>query len=275
MTEPPFEMIDGFRCYAPSRAYEGIDYPLDGFEVTAQVEARSFWCRSRNRILRGVVERYADRRRPQQLLEIGCGTGGVAGALSRVPNVHVTGSEIYLSGLRYARSKLAEVEFIQLDATNIPFRGAFDIVGAFDVLEHIDADIHVIEEVHHALRPGGLFVVTVPQYPWMWSRLDELVHHKRRYTRDDLRRKLVAAGFRIEFMSSFVTLLFPFMLASRVLSRSTKAHADEGEQFASEVTLPPAINRVFDWAMRVDEAALRMRVSLPFGGSLLAVARRT
>ena len=117
-------------------------------------------------------------------------------------------------------------------------------------------------------------MVTVPQYQWMWSGLDEVVHHKRRYGRPELLRKLRSGGFDVEYCSSFVTTLFPAMAASRLLARIRPAQADAREAFASQVTLPPAANRLFDRVMRVDELALRAGLSLPFGGSLLAVARK-
>src|SRR5437879_587607 len=170
---PTFVEIDGFRCYAPALALECADYPSEGFDVTAEVEANSFWCRSRNRILRRIVERFTDRSRQLAMLEIGCGIGGVIAELRQVPNLRLTASEIYLQGLRYARSRFPDVDFIQLDATDMPFQGQFDIVGAFDVLEHIQADDRVMRAVHESLRPGGVFIVTVPQYQWMWSPLDE------------------------------------------------------------------------------------------------------
>jgi SAM-dependent methyltransferase len=281
---PAFVEIDGFRCFAPARALECADYPHEGFEVTAEVEANSFWCRSRNRILRRIVERFSDRSRPVSMLEIGCGIGGVAAELRRVPGLRLTASEISLQGLRYARSKYPEVEFIQLDAAEIPFREEFDVVGAFDVLEHIQDDERVIQGVHDALRPGGVFVVTVPQYAWMWSSLDEIVHHKRRYSRADLLRKLRAHDFEVLYRSSFVTALFPAMAASRLLARRRPPAASgppaasaalNREAFASHVTLSPAANRFCDRVMRIDELALRGGLSLPFGGSLLAVARRS
>lgn len=270
-----FTEIDGFRCYAPDVARDFADYPGEGFDVTAAVEANSFWCRSRNRVLRRVVERFTDRSRRLDMLEIGCGIGGVVGELRRFPHLRLTASEIYLHGLRYARSRFPDVTFIQLDATAIPFQAEFDIVGAFDVLEHIQDDERVMQGVNKALRPGGLFLVTVPQYQWMWSALDEIVCHKRRYSRADLGQKLRRSGFEVLFASSFVTLLFPAMAASRLLSRTRNPAGDRKEAFASEVTLPPAANRVCDWVMRVDEAMLRGGISLPFGGSLLAVARKS
>jgi len=271
---PEFIEIDGIRCYAPHLALREDDYPASGFDVTAAVEARSFWCRTRNRILHRVFDRFVDRDRPLDMLEIGCGIGGVLRELRHVPNLRLTGSEIYLAGLRYARVALPGINFIQLDATAMPFREAFDVVGAFDVLEHIEADEHTMRGVHQALKPGGVFVVTVPQYQWMWSRLDEIVKHKRRYGRSELVGKLQQTGFDVIYVTSFVTTLFPLMLAARLRSRGRVPAADAAEAFTAEVSLPGPINGVFDKVMRLDEAALRLGFTLPFGGSLLAVARR-
>jgi len=273
--EPVFTVIEGFRCYAPDMAFASGNYPAEGFAVTAAIEAGSFWCRSRNRVLRDVIERFTDRTRRLAMLEIGCGIGGVVAELRRLPHLQLTASEVALEGLRYARPRCPEVTFIQLDATAIPFRDEFDLVGAFDVLEHIDADQRVIRGVHEALRPDGLFIITVPQYPWMWSALDETVHHKRRYRRSELLRKLRDNGFDVLFCSSFVTALFPAMAASRLLGRGTSTRRSGEEALAAQVTLSPLVNRVCDWIMRVDELALRLGFSLPFGGSLVAVARRS
>lgn len=270
----PFTEIEGIRCFAPELALSYADYPSEGFDVTAEVEARSFWCRSRIRIMRGIIERYADRTRTLDMLDIGCGIGGMVGGLQSLGRLNLTGSEIYLAGLKYARSRLPDAAFIQLDATKIPFADAFDIIGAFDVLEHIDDDERVMASVRDALRPGGLFLVTVPQYPWMWSHLDDIVHHKRRYTRGELRGKLRASGFEVLRTTSFVSLLFPAMVLSRLLSRTRERSADTTKEFASEVNLSGPLNAAFDVMMRVDEALIALGLSLPMGGSLLAVARK-
>ena len=64
------------------------------------------------------------------------------------------------------------------------------------------------------------------------------------------------------------------MAASRLLSRMRPAQTDTRKAFASQVTLSPVANRFCDLVMRIDELALRAGISLPFGGSLLAVARK-
>jgi SAM-dependent methyltransferase len=267
-------IIDGFKCYAPALAADYADYPADGFELTAAVEARSFWCRTRQRVLRLIIDRFTVRTARLDMLEIGCGIGTVLSSLQALPHLRLTGSEIYLEGLHYARRRLPDVDFIQLDATDIPFREAYDVIGAFDVVEHIEADQIVMRGVHAALRPGGLFIVTVPQYQWMWSRLDELVLHKRRYSRRDLLAKLRAADFEPVYTTSFITALFPLMAAARLSGRGRSVSEDAKADLESHMRLPVAMNIVFDWISRIDEALLKRGVSLPFGGSLLVVARR-
>ena len=268
----PFEVIDGFRCYAPQMARAAADYPREGFEITARVEADSFWCRTRNRILRQVFLRFTDRSRPLDVLEIGCGIGGVLRELRSIPNLRLTGAEVSLEGLSFARASVPGVEFIQLDATSLPFREEFDVIGAFDVLEHIDADETVMQQVHQALRPGGVFVITVPQFQWMWSTHDELFKHKRRYNRRLLAARLEPAGFKVIYVSSFVTALFPLMMAARLFARNPAASESTGAAIQAHVGMSPAVNWIFDKVMRVDELALRLGMVLPFGGSLLAVA---
>jgi len=274
ISDAPFVEIDGFRCFAPKLAVDHADYPSEGFDVTVRLEERSFWCRTRNRVLIHMIRRFIDCSRPLDMLEIGCGTGTVLSALQEIPSLRLTGSEIYLHGLRYARTRLPDVEFIQLDATDIPFRESFDAVGAFDVLEHVDADELVMRQVYKALRPGGLFIVTVPQYRWMWSQLDEIVHHKRRYGRGELLQKMRRAGFDVRYTTSFVTVLFPLMAAVRLRDRSRRSSGNATSDLDAQANLPPVLNTLFDWIMRVDEVLLKLRLTLPFGGSLLAVARR-
>ena len=267
------QVIDGIRCFAPDIAAAHDSYPSEGFDVTVEVEETSFWCRSRNRLVLSLMQRYAPRRPSTRVLELGCGTGTVLSALRTLPGVDLTGSEIYLSGLRHAQRRLPEVKFIQLDATVMPFVDEFDVVGAFDVLEHIPDDEAVIANVYRALTCDGVFLVTVPQYQWMWSELDELVKHQRRYAREQLVSRLERAGFAVEYSGSFVSALFPLMAAKRLMSRK-KARENTREAFAEHVQLSPGVNRIFDRVMRVDEALIERGISLPFGGSVVAVARK-
>ena len=71
-----------------------------------------------------------------------------------------------------------EVEFIQLYARQIPFDKEFDAIGAFDVIEHISEDELVISNCYKALKPRVHIYISVPQYMFMWSYVDDFAYHK-------------------------------------------------------------------------------------------------
>ena len=269
-----YTIVDGIKCYSPEEANRYADYPDDGFDVTDKLEEGSFWVRSRNRLLKKIINNYSLQFNNARVLEIGCGTGAFIREIVQNRNLRITGSEIYLKGLLYAKKKLPNVEFIQFDARQGRLAEKFDIIAAFDVIEHIDDDISAISNVYQMVSDGGYFIVTVPQYMFLWSRLDEIVKHKRRYSKNELLIKLQQQGFAINFCSSFLFVLFPLMLISRMLDRQKKAVDSSEMEFENRVKFSKALNWVFDKLMRIDEALIERRMSLPFGGSLVVVAQK-
>jgi SAM-dependent methyltransferase len=264
--------IDGFRCYAPALALGSEDYPVELYDRLRCLEEKHFWFQARNRIILRIFRRlFACQARPR-VLEVGCGTGYVLQGLAAENHYELTGLEAHIAGLRHARGRLPSVEFVQADARNLPYDSAFDAVGAFDVIEHIVEDDAVLAGVCRALKPGGIFVATVPQHMWLWSPTDVQALHKRRYTRRQLSAKLRAAGFDILRCSSFVTMLLPVLYASRLAQRrrSLADCATDGY----ELEISGVVNTLCSAAMRVDEALIGMGLSLPVGGSLLTVARK-
>lgn len=249
-----------------SSASGGYDATL--FDRLAEIEDRSFWFRARNRL---IVQQVSELARPgEAFLEVGCGTGYVLQALVRECGVNATGSELFAEGLEHARRRVPEAELIELDARNMPFRQSFDMAGAFDVLEHIDDDVSVLEGLHHAVRPGGHLVLTVPQHPWLWSAADVDAHHVRRYRRDQLVERVTSVGFTPVRTTSFVTSLLPLMALSRWRERFSSRTYD----LVSDLVPPVPINWSFERLLDLERQLIARGVSLPAGGSLLVLARR-
>jgi SAM-dependent methyltransferase len=263
-------VIDGFKCYAPAAVFGKHDFPREDFDLLYRSEAESFWFRGRQRIIEYLVNRFLPVR-PASFLEVGCGTGFVLKGLSKLKGLEVMGGELHLEGLKWAKERIPDVELIQFDATQLPFRECFDAIGAFDVIEHIDADELVLQQMGGALKSQGVLFLTVPQHPWLWSALDERGYHKRRYTRRELSLKLQRAGFRIRLISSFVTFLLPAMALSRLIPNRPSTPSAEKN---CELRLPPWLDRLFELSLNVEEKMLRCGIRLPFGGSLMAVAQK-
>lgn len=272
-----YKLINGIKCYAPELANENSEYPKDVFKILFKAESTNFWFTSRNKIIQHLFKKYLGTNN-KKVLEIGCGTGYVLkGLQDSFSNYELVGSEIHLEGIKFAKERLPNVDFIQLDATNMPFENLYDAVGAFDVLEHIDQDVKVIQQVKKALKKGGLFFISVPQHQWMWSINDDIAFHKRRYRRKELEEKLTNNGFEIVYISSFVFVLFPFMYFSR-LFKPKKCNEITDKIIVKEMNelqLDPLLNSVFSFFMRIDSFLIKQRISLPFGGSLISVAKKT
>jgi SAM-dependent methyltransferase len=265
---PPLH--EGFPCFAPALAAENEGFSAEYFDDLAALEEASFWFRSRNRLVSWALDRHFPA--AANLLEIGCGTGFVlTGMLSARPGLRATGGEIFLRGLQVARRRLPSVELLQLDGRRLPYRAHFDVVAAFDVLEHIEEDDEVLREMWLACRRGGGIALTVPQHPFLWSRQDEYSFHKRRYTRRELVRKLKAAGFTLVAVTSIVSLLLPVMLASRLHGRWRGAATPDPR---SELRLPRLVDGALEQIMAIERRAIQAGISLPAGGSLLAIARK-
>ncbi len=265
------ERVAGFPAFAPDLANGGEDYPEQVFPELAAIEESSFWFQARNRILLRAFAKYVGPG-PAWVLEIGCGTGFVMkGLAERFPAYELVGAEAFVSGLAFARDRVARARFCQLDATRMPFVDAFDAVGFFDVLEHLDADVAALRGAHTALRADGWLFVTVPQHERLWSGFDVASGHKRRYSRNELVAKVGKAGFDVRWVSSFVTTLLPALVLKR---RGSSPAADATAQAIRDLSPGGFVNFVAATAMRVDEFLMDCGISLPAGGSLLLVARK-
>lgn len=261
--------VAGFLAFAPDLARAASGYDPAHFSELAGLESRNFWFRARNRLIIWALERFFPG--VERFLEVGCGTGYVlSGIASAFPRLAVTGSEVAAEGLGFTAHRLPRAQLIQMDARRIPFRAEFDIAGAFDVIEHIEDDGAVLRALRDALVPGGGLLLTVPQHPFLWSEYDERARHVRRYRAAELRSKVLDAGFEIVKMTSFVTLLLPLMIASRLMRRSIGTDYDP----LAELKIARWLNWTLERTLDFERVLIRAGLPLPAGGSLLLVARR-
>jgi SAM-dependent methyltransferase len=250
-----------------TRVSDNDPFPSHTFSYLASAETSHWWFRSRNQIIIWMLRSKA--KGLKNFLEVGCGTGYVISGIERAfPALRLEASEYFEDGLVFARQRVPSCTFRQLDATAMAERDTYDCIGSFDVIEHIEADELVLSNFHQALRSGGLLALTVPQHPWLWSAADDYAHHVRRYTVNELRRKVMHAGFRIEYTTSFVSLLLPLMALQRLSSRNQSYNPDD------EFKISSLLNASLYLVMQLELILLRLGLRFPAGGSLLLLARK-
>jgi SAM-dependent methyltransferase len=231
------------------------------------IEDRHWWFRGRRRIVAAQLRRMGlgDGAR---ILDLGCGTGGNLRMLAQFGDV--TGVEMDSQALRLAGERGVAPVLGGSLPSNIPFgAGSFDCVTMLDVLEHVEQDAAGLASVHDLLTPGGRLLLTVPAFRFLWGPHDEEHHHHRRYRAKELRSKLRDTGFAVEHLTYFNTWLFPPIAAVRLLHQCFPAGKP-----GLETGLPPAwLNRLL-LGLFASERLVVTRGRLPFGVSLLAVARK-
>ena len=243
------------------------------YDLMFAQEERHWWYVGMRRISTALLERYPplvkdQGSRPLEILDAGCGSGGMTRYLSRFGRV--TGIDLAPEALDLARKrKLSRLARSSVGAT--PFLDAsFDVVTSFDVLYHLNVrdDSAALEEIHRVLRPGGIALIRLPAFDWIRGAHDEVVHTRHRYTRDELSGKLEDAGFRLEHATYANFLLFPLAPAKRLLEQRRGTHE------STDLWLPPApINRLLADLLSLETLAAR-EMGLPWGLSVFAVARR-
>ena len=153
--------------------------------------------------------------------------------------------------------------------TELPFPGgSFDIVTCADVLSQVPDGSTALREFARVLQPGGVAVINVAAYRWMWSYHDETCESYHRYRRSELRHMVQACGLRPLQASYANMLVFPLIIARRKLLPPRAATSDV-QQY------PIAVNSFCGAMARLEHAWLRRGGSLPTGCSVFLAASKS
>jgi len=237
---------------------------LDEFRC---IKDRHWWYRGRRTVLAAILRRLRPRSPLGPVLDLGAGPATNA-ALLRGLGAPIVALDIardaVLHGLRtgYARG-------VAGDATALPFADeAFGFVAALDVVEHLDDDAEALGEVRRVLKPGGVLLMVVPAFAALWGWQDEVSGHRRRYAPDMARRLLTTTGFTVDRVTCMnAALALPVLAARRALGWS-------GWAARSENKLTPGWLDPLLYAIFAAEAPIAARWSIPYGTSVVCLARR-
>jgi SAM-dependent methyltransferase len=241
-------------------------------ELTYRAERTHFWFRGFRRFVTPWLAAAAAGRTDRRLLDCGCGTGANLALLSRHGEAY--GFDLTARGLEFARSNgVRRVVRASIDA--IPFPDAsFDVVTSFDVLYGLPDAIAAAaaREMRRVLRPGGHLLVTTAAFRCLRGGHGTFTNEVRRHTTTSLAALLTGAGLELVRASYTHMTLFPILAAVRGWQRWRGG----GEAVASEGDLavpPPFVNAALSAALAL-EGQLLPRVDLPFGSTVMALARR-
>jgi SAM-dependent methyltransferase len=253
-------------------AMEAVEY-----RKLAEVEDRMWYFRSLHRHFARELQRagmLGNHRTTgataPHVLDAGCGTGGLMLRLRAVsPDMKLSGIDIMPLAVELARQRCAAVaEIHQGDITAMPFQAdMFDAIVSADAVSETPDAAAALAEFARVLRSGGVLLLNLPAYMWLWSYHDEAVHTQHRYNRGEVAEMLTKAGFRVERLTHWNALPLPLVWARRKLFSGTGSASDVKPY-------PWAIDGVLSAAMALEHAWLQTGGNWAWGVSVFAVARK-
>jgi glycosyltransferase involved in cell wall biosynthesis len=185
-----------------------------------------------------------------RVLEIGAGIGTLTGQF--IPREYYVASDAnpnyihYLKSYSYGKPYL---EVREVDArSDCTFSGleGFDTVLMVNVLAELDESA-VLNNIWRALGPKGRALIVVPLHKGLYCTLDEALGRKRRYSRPEVERSLVEAGFKIQKTFDFNRLCVPLWLLSGKLLRRKRVSRLELKILDTLIPLMKRLDRLWPW----------------------------
>jgi 2-polyprenyl-3-methyl-5-hydroxy-6-metoxy-1,4-benzoquinol methylase len=222
----------------------------DHSESLERTEESGFWSNVKLNLILGLVEGTS-------VLDVGCGSGQLSKTLLG-KGYRVVAIDNDWKAVETAKKK--GITVFMSDINDWETDAKFDCAILSDVLEHIEDDKLAMRKTHGMLKPNGCVVVNVPSYRFLFGKHDVALEHKRRYSDDDLRAKLKASGFKVEYFRHWNLLAFPITVLTKISKR------DYPPEIASNIT---PLSKLLEKMLFLDS-----RANYAFGISILCKARK-
>ncbi len=241
----------------------------EAYRKMDSVQEAHWWFRARRRIISHILKKS---KIPEggYILEAGCGSGGNLAMLAQYGVVSAFESDEESQSLAREKGNSLSIQVLGGSLPDhVPFEDEhFDAICLLDVLEHVADDGQALSVLWKKLKPGGVAIITVPAFMFLWSEHDTLHHHYRRYRTTQLGKLARDAGFVSINTSYFNSLLFPLVVASRLSIRLGLRRSGD------DLNLPsPLVGWLLETVFSLERFLLGW-LPLPAGSSAILTARR-
>ena len=229
-----------------------------------KAEDHYWWFVSRRRLALAMLDQFAGSK--ERILDVASGTGAVLTELQKLG--WAGGVDFSPLAMEFCRDR-GLPNLMVGNAETLPVRSSeFDAVVSLDTLEHVPDDEAAVSEIARVLKPGGVLILNVPAFKWLWGPHDVALMHQRRYTKRQIRELLERHGLKLEKLSYSVFLLFPVVILLRTF--------DKFRWGPAKVSLPRVSGGINSFLVKLQDMEARwiMGGSLPWGSSVVAVARK-
>lgn len=230
------------------------------------LEESHWWHISKRRVVQEIIRKYKNSK-DLKILDIGCGTGKNMENMQKFGKVW--GVDSSNAAIKFCKLRgLSNVKLGKAEKTNFK-SNSFNVITMLDVLEHTD-DNKTLKEMYRILKRRGLLIATVPAFSWLWSEWDVVLHHKRRYTKEDVVKVFKKNNFKIVQ----VNYLYSFLVIPSLVIRRLKHKLFSNQEYPSDFRLNNRLLNSFLKFLSLTEFQLNKIIPTLFGTSILIVASK-
>jgi SAM-dependent methyltransferase len=240
-----------------------------------ELEASQWWFEARRDMVIRLM-RKIDKK--ANILEVGCSGGCLIKDMKDYGFERVSGVDISKAAIEVCEEKGIKSVYLR-DGIKTGFNDSqFDVVISSDVLEHIQDEVSALREWNRILKPGGILILFVPAFSFLWGEHDDANNHYRRYAKQGLIFNTERAYFKIERASYWnCTLFFPvalFRALKRILWKGSKTNQQDRLYRVYPIRGYPIINKILMCVLKFENRVLEIS-NLPIGVSIFVVAKKS
>ena len=232
------------------------------------LESKHWWFVSKKKIIDSFLNKYIPQKNDRKILDAGCGAGLMLNQLQIYGKTYAM--DFSEDAVDFSKKNFnGEVKRGWLPE-NFPYLDQkFDAIICLDVIEHINDDQKSLQILKNHLSDDGVMIITVPALQLLWSKWDDLNHHKRRYNKKLLEQVILDAGLKIVRISYYNSLLFLPVFFIRIMKNIIKSDSEKSDTVLPNFLLNWILEKIFSF-----EKWLLQVISFPIGVSLIAVVRK-
>jgi SAM-dependent methyltransferase len=249
-----------------------------------RIEGHHWWYRGLRDAVRRCLTRpgLAPPPRPR-VLDAGCGAGANLAFLGELLDPsYLGGFDLADDALEFSRRKAPPgTDVYRSDLTDPAIHAdGLDLVTSFDVLSLVGLERARpgVGRLVEALVPGGLLLLNLPAYRWLWSQHDVVSRACERYNAGEIGRFLTGLGLDVVRMSYRVCLLFPAALLSRlpdiVAARRGGLPEESAARSGFERPSGMSLGGPLLATLQLENALIARGARLPWGTSVFAIGRK-
>ncbi|MBS3142911.1 class I SAM-dependent methyltransferase [Candidatus Woesearchaeota archaeon] len=207
----------------------------------------------RNHLVLKTIQPLASAGSSVRIADVRCESGYLAHALAQLgytlTAVDVSNEAIALAQQSYTHPRL---RFSQGDARSLS--GTYDIILAIESLNRVNNDVEYLKQCGKKLAPKGLLILTVPAHEEYRSDFDNRIGNIRRYSAEELSKKLQRSGFRVKSTHYYGYPLLHWYYFHVYLKASLKRRHLQRRKQSFFWQVLPLINKIFLYDLRYNDS---------------------